>query len=101
MHNSKIEEVLYSERALQNAISIKNYLQNNFSKKEVDVFFALLQSFEAVVKEFPKLYSATSRKKNIRRAVLSKQLSVFYRVNNSNIEVLAMLDNRCDISEWS
>jgi plasmid stabilization system protein ParE len=101
MHNSKIKEVLYSERALQNALSIKHYLLNNFSRKEVNVFFSLLQSFEAVVLKFPKLYAATSSKNNIRRAVLSKQLSVFYRVNNANIEVLAMLDNRCDISEWS
>jgi plasmid stabilization system protein ParE len=101
MNNSKIEEVLYSERALQNALSIKHYLIHHFSDKEVNIFFSLLQSFEAVILKFPKLYAATSSKNNIRRAVLSKQLSVFYRINKSNIEVLAMLDNRCDISEWS
>ena len=42
----------------------------------------------------------TTKKKNVRRAVLSKPLSVFYRIEKSTIEVLAILDNRCDFEVW-
>ncbi len=100
MPESKIKEVIYTDTALVNATLIKKYLLYKFSQKEVDNFFSLLKSFELAVVPFPKLYPTTSKKKNIRRAVLSKVLSVFYRIENSTIEVLAILDNRCDLEEW-
>ena len=100
MPKLKITEVLYSDRAIQNAILIKHYLIKRFSQKEVDFFYSLLQSFEKVVFAFPDLYPKTSKKKNIRRAVLSKELSVFYRIIKSEVEILAILDNRCDLQEW-
>ena len=100
MPKTKIEQVVYTDRALANAVNIKKYLLDKFSDKEVDCFYVLLSSFESAVIPFPKLYPTTNKKKNIRRAVLSKVLSVFYRIHNSNIEVIAILDNRCDLEEW-
>ena len=38
----------------------------------------MLNDFEKVVASFPQLYPLIANCKNIRRAVLSKQLSVFY-----------------------
>ncbi len=100
MPKLKIKNVIYSNRALTNAVSIKKYLLHKFSEKEIDYFYSLLESFELAVTSLPKLYPTTNKKKNIRRAVLSKVLSVFYRIQNSNIEVVAILDNRCDLDEW-
>lgn len=100
MPELQIKNIVYTETALANASSIKKYLFQKFSEKEVDIFFSLLQSFETATFSFPKLYPKTNKKKNIRRAVLSKALSVFYRIQNSTIEVLAILDNRCDLKEW-
>lgn len=100
MPELQIKNIVYTELAFANASSIKKYLFHKFSEKEVDVFFSLLQSFEMATISFPKLYPTTNKKKNIRRAVLSKVLSVFYRIQNSNIEVLAIIDNRCDLQEW-
>jgi plasmid stabilization system protein ParE len=99
MPNSKVVSVSWTDRALQNAISIKAYLLKEFSNKEVDHFFSLLEAFEIAVSAFPKLYSVSIIKRGVRRAVLSKVLSVFYRIHKNNIEVLAILDNRCDLSK--
>ncbi len=60
----------------------------------------LTQSFEVVACAFPKLYPQSLEKKNVRRAVLTKVLSVYYRIYKGKIEVLAILDNRCEISNW-
>ncbi len=98
MPNSKVTSIVWTERFLQNAISIKTYLISNFSSKEVDHFNAILQAFEIAVCAFHDLYPQSLVKKNIRRAVLSKVLSAFYRVHKGRIEVIALLDNRCDIS---
>ena|ERR1700722_19960740 len=93
--------ILWTDRALQNAISVKRYLQINFSEREIENFFLLLNAFEVAVCAFPKLYPVSSSKRKIRRAVLSKVLSVFYRIRRNRIEVLSIMDNRCDLKEWA
>jgi len=100
MPEAKVAPILWTDRALQDAISIKEYLSSNFSAKEVVNFFAMLQAFEIAVCAFPKLYPQSLIKKDIRRAVLSKVLSAYYRIHKEKIEVLALLDNRCDIIKW-
>ena len=100
MPKPKVASILWTERSLKNAISIKEYLTTNFSLKEVDRFYAILQSFEIAVCAFPELYPQSLIQKDIRRAVLSKVLSAYYRVHRGKIEVIALLDNRCDISQW-
>jgi len=100
MTKPKVATIQWTERSLQNAISIRSYLSSNFSNKEVDHFYRLLQSFEIAVCAFPELYPASTTKKDIRRAVLSKVLSAYYRVHRGKIEVIALLDNRCDIQYW-
>jgi plasmid stabilization system protein ParE len=92
--------IQYTLRALENASSIKRYLQQNFSDKEIDVFYSLLNTFSEAVSLFPELYPPANRKMKVRRAVLSRVLSVFYRISGDKIEVLAIIDNRCDLSEW-
>ena len=93
-------KITWSNASLTHATSIKHYLQDNFSHKEIDTFYSLLQAFENAVTLFPELYPATVKKENVRRAVLSRELSAFYRYKNEQIEVLALLDNRCTLSEW-
>jgi plasmid stabilization system protein ParE len=100
MPKRKVASILWTERSLQNAILIKEYLISNFSDKEVDRFYAVLQSFEIAVCAFPELYPQSSVKRDIRRAVLSRVFSAYYRVNNGKIEVIALVDNRCDTSQW-
>ena len=92
----KLLPVVWSARSLGHAIAIREYLLENFSQKEVDRFFTLLEKFERNVSRFPKLYPATNRKKNLRRAVLHKNFSVFYKTRRNQIFVAAILDNRQD-----
>jgi plasmid stabilization system protein ParE len=100
MPKPKVISIFWTDRALHNAISLKEYLLLRFSDKEVENFFSLLAAFETAVSAFPELYPVSSLRQGIRWAVLSKALSVFYRIRKNNIEVLAILDNRCDLTEW-
>ena len=92
--------IVWTHRALKNAISIKRYLLVHFSDKEVDNFYAILKSYEIAVCAFPSLYPYSTIKKNLRRAVLTNVLSAYYRVQKGKIEVIAILDNRCDAEKW-
>ncbi len=60
----------------------------------------MLETFERVVSVFPELYPKSVKGENIHRAVLSKQLSVFYTILNNEISVIAMTDNRMDYDKW-
>lgn len=83
MPEKKRLTILWTEQALKNAISIKDYLRENFSDKEIDRFYPLLSAFEEAVSIFPKLYPQAKTKTKIRSAVLSKKLSAFYRISKN------------------
>jgi hypothetical protein len=52
-----------------------------------------LNDFEKIISEYPTLYSESPKKK-IRRAVLSKALSIYYSINKNKITIVAIIDNR-------
>lgn len=85
--------IQYSKQSFQNAQEIIAYLKWKFSEREVNNFYQALHDFENIVCFYPTLF-AKSKKKNIRRAVLSKVLSVYYAINNNTISIIAILDTR-------
>ncbi len=89
--------VEYSAQSLANALEITNYLRTKFSQLEIDNFHKTLLNFEQVVSLFPALYPE-SKKTKLRRAVLSKVLSVYYSVGKNKVYIVAIWDNRWDKS---
>ena len=67
----------WTNRAISDSLAIKKYLLKEFSQKEIDHFYKLLESFEKIIISYPKLYPQSTKNKKVRRAVLSKELSVF------------------------
>jgi hypothetical protein len=89
--------VEYSQQSLENAREIVYYLQKKFTEKEVNSFYKALNDFEKIIVFYPTIYSE-SKKKRVRRAVLSKVLSVYYSINKNKISIIAIFDNRWDES---
>jgi plasmid stabilization system protein ParE len=87
-------EVEWTKRSLLNAISIKNYLKLKFTKKEISKFESLLRQFELTVSNFPSLYPVSISQKNLRRAVIHKNTTVYYIFDNDKVTVITMKDNR-------
>ncbi|RZA02326.1 MAG: type II toxin-antitoxin system RelE/ParE family toxin [Sphingobacteriaceae bacterium] len=92
--------VIYTDLAITDAIAIKNFILVKFTQREINNFYKMLNTFERVVGVFPELYPKSTQNKKLHRAVLSKQLSVFYRVTKAEISVVAILDNRMDYDKW-
>jgi plasmid stabilization system protein ParE len=92
--------IRYSKRANSNLLLIKNYLLYKFTQREVDNLYKLLRNFEAVIVKFPFLYPQNTNNQFIRRAVLSKQLSIFYKYADNEILVVTIIDNRMDYNKW-
>ena len=92
--------VHWTDRSLSDSLAIKEYLEEKFSQREVDNFYDLLHAFENIVLSFPKLYPKSIKNKKTHRAVLSKQLSVFYTLSKDQIVIVAVLDNRMSYTKW-
>ena len=91
-------KVFWTDHALEELGSTVQYLRLNFSEKEIS---RLANRIEAVVRSistFPKLYPESSRQKGVRRAVVAKFNSLYYRVDTrkNEIEILSFFSNRQD-----
>lgn len=96
MAEKQVFTLEYSPTSLKNALDIVAYLRNKFSEREFNRFYLLLIDFEHIVIQYPTLYNE-SQKRNIRRAVLSKELSIFYMIRKDKISIVAIIDNRWDL----
>jgi plasmid stabilization system protein ParE len=99
MPANKLATVEWTERSIKQASDIQNYLADKFTEQEVSRFYNLLTNFEKTVVVFPKLYPEFSVRKKLRRAVLNKNLSVYYAIRSWEIIVVSVLDNRMDYSK--
>ncbi|MGZ3766222.1 MAG: type II toxin-antitoxin system RelE/ParE family toxin [Mucilaginibacter sp.] len=92
--------VYWTNRSISDSLNIKEYLNKEFSQREIDNFYKLLEAFEKIVLSFPNLYPQSIKNKKVYRAVLSKQLSVYYKLSRDQIIIIAVLDNRVGFSRW-
>lgn len=93
-------KVVYTDISIDQTEIIKSYLLYKFTQREVERFYKLLEKFDRRVVIFPEMYPVSVGNPGVRHAVLSKQLSVFYRTSQFTITVLAILDNRMDPKKW-
>lgn len=92
--------IIYSVRARNDIAGIRRYLLNKFTQREVDNFFQLIKKFEAVIIDHPQIFVKYSLNKNVYRAVMSKKLSIFYKISKKRIFVASVLDNRMNPKKW-
>lgn len=89
-------KVVWTDHALRELSKTFQYLQLNFSDKETSRLADKIESVLHYISKYPKLYSKSSQQKGVRRAVVAKFNTLYYRVNISTnqIEILSFFSNR-------
>jgi len=86
--------VSYSIRWLPEAeltyAAVLEYLKEHWTSKEVMAFIDRTEEVIEYIRKRPKQYTY-SKKKDVYRAVVTKQTSLFYRIKSSEIELLVFL----------
>lgn len=89
-------EMRWSKESKVQLASIVLYLREKWTEKEVNKFLTQIREFEKIVVKFPEIYPESNKKSGLRRAVLSKQNSVIYKIDREKvfIRVYTIFDNR-------
>lgn len=87
-------KIIWSDEALNNLRDIIDYLEIRWSKKELKKFSKLLDKKLESIKIRPQLYPQSNKSKGLRRCVLSKQTTIYYRLNEFEIRIISLFDNR-------
>ena len=88
--------LIWSLRAFQNLKRIITYLEENWTEKEIKNFSIRLDSYLTIIEKRPNTFPAAKSKQNIRRTVVTKHNTLYYKVEKDSIQLIAIIDNRQD-----
>lgn len=88
-------KILWTEHALRELEKTLEYIENNFSNKELEKLSHKIESTVYLISQNPGLFS-TSDKQRVCRVTILKFNTLYYRIQNENIETLSFFSNRQD-----
>lgn len=88
-------KVAWTDHALEELSETFQYLQLNFSEKEISRLANKIESVLRYISQYPKLYPESSQQRGVRRAVVAKFNTLYYRINTkkNQIEILSFFSN--------
>ena len=89
-------KLIWSDEALTNLKQIILYLEEKWTTTEIKKFANLLDRQLFRIQNNPFLFPKSDVRENYRKAVLSKQTTIYYRVFNFEIHIVTLFDNRQD-----
>ena len=96
MTNENILPVIWSRLAEKDLATILGYLYENWDINVVTKYIDLIDYLISQISKNPSQYPVINNKAKIRKCVISKHNSLYYRVNENKLEILRMYDNRQD-----
>jgi plasmid stabilization system protein ParE len=85
-------KLFWTKEALQNLDETILYLQSRWTDREVDLFKKKLSHLLSLIELNPKLFPTSTLLSEVRKSVLTKQTSIFYKVDNQKIYILYLFN---------
>jgi len=74
--------------------AIYDYLEENWTSKEIKNFSMELERVLSTICKFPYIFPVSLLKNSVRRCVISKQTSLYYKIGKNQIIIISLFDNR-------
>ena len=87
-------QIVFSPLAISDLDRILNYLQANWSEEVKDSFFDIIDNAVSQISKNPKQFPLIHKSKEIRKCVLTRQNTLFYRFSKGEITILRIFDSR-------
>jgi plasmid stabilization system protein ParE len=86
--------IVWSPEAEEKYLQVLEYLEIKWTNKEVSKFITRVDELTDLLVTYPKLFPY-SESKNTYKAVLTRQVSLIYRIKEADlIEIVTLWDNR-------
>ncbi len=92
-------KVFWTDEAIKNLQSIMDYLDCQWTQREIDNFKKKLAKQIELIEKNPKLFPVSEYNPRLRKAVLSKQTTIFYEIADRMIYLVYLFNNRQDIEK--
>jgi plasmid stabilization system protein ParE len=94
-------EVVWSAKAKITFYLVLDYLNENWTKKEIIQFNQRVQITINAIKKNPKIFPGSTKNKEIRRAIIDKNNMLFYKIGSTDqkIYLLTFFDCRQDLKK--
>ena len=91
-------EIVWSEKAKRTFYSVLDYLNENWTRKEVVQFNQRTQMIISAIRKNPEIFPASSKNQEMRKALIDKNNLLFYKVDtyHRKIYLLTFFDCRQD-----
>jgi plasmid stabilization system protein ParE len=91
-----LKPIIWSPLSENDFANILTYLNKNWDDKVASNFIDLTENILNQISINPKQFPIIYKRKKVRKCVLTKHNSLFYRDGKTNIEILRIYDTRQD-----
>lgn len=87
-------KILWTDLALKELAQTMEYLEKNWTEKELQNLAQNLEEKLILISQNPYLFQASNYKKDIRRVVILTYNTLYYRIINNQVEIISFFSNR-------
>ena len=87
-------KVLWTDHAISELKETIEYLEENWTERELRNFSAKLDHTIELISKTPELFPSSLEKNEIRKAVVEEHNNLYYRINENSIELVSLFSNR-------
>ena len=89
-------QIVWSPSAERDFANILEYLHENWDEKVTNQFIDLTEEVIGQISHNPRLFPLIYKKEKIRKCVLTKHNTLFYRGSKTQVDILRIYDTRQD-----
>ena len=88
------KQIIWSPLSVKDLDEVLDYLDNEWEEKVATRYIDLIEEFIHQISVNPKQFPLIHRRKKIRKCVITKHNSLYYREQKMKIDILRIYDNR-------
>jgi plasmid stabilization system protein ParE len=89
-----IKQVIWSPLSENDLETILDYLHKNWNRQVVNRFIDKIENLIEQIANNPKQFPLINKKRKVRKCVITKHNTIFYREHKGTVELLRIFDNR-------
>ncbi|WP_158837454.1 type II toxin-antitoxin system RelE/ParE family toxin [Polaribacter sp. L3A8] len=87
-------KIFWTDHAISELKETLEYLEYQWTERELRIFSAKLDHTITLISKSPEIFPSSLGKNGIRKAVIEKHNTLYYRINIDTIEILSLFSNR-------